>query len=417
MSQPNEGQDRLDYQETADITEVHAAIAREHAEPSADVTPIPTWLSIVCAAALCWAGAYIGMFNGGFSPKVYNEYESSPSAFFPLPGGALAGGGGPAAELTPLQLGAKVYNEICQACHQPTGLGMPGQFPPLAGSEWVDGSEYNEKRVAAIVLKGLKGPITVKGASFNNLMPLQEQLGPKKIAAVLTYVRQAWGNKGGEITEAQVVAAKKEFSSHSDQWTIEEIKKIPLDAKLEGAAAPAAPQAKADAKPGDKPADAKPVAEAKPAVAPAPAPASAAPTFDIASSIASGKGIFMTTCVACHQPNGLGVPGAFPPFDGSEWVNGDIRRLVALVIKGYAGPITVKSVPFNNILIAVDTQFPILKENARLADVLNFIRNSWSNKNSVAVTPEFVQKVRDEFKSRNEPWNAADMEKAFPPGK
>ena len=87
MSQPNEGQDRLDYQETADITEVHAAIAREHAEPSADVTPIPTWLSIVCAAALCWAGAYIGMFNGGFSAKVYNEYEPKPwiaaSAFQP----------------------------------------------------------------------------------------------------------------------------------------------------------------------------------------------------------------------------------------------------------------------------------------------------------------------------------------------
>lgn len=415
MSQPNEGQDRLDYLETADITEVHASIAREHAEPSADVTPIPTWLSILCAGALCWAGIYVGIFHGGFNPKVFNEYESNPTAFFPLPGNATVGPGGPAVELTPLALGEKVFKEVCASCHQLTGTGMPGQFPPLAGSEWVDGSEYNEKRIVAIVLKGFKGPVTVKGAAFNGAMPGQEQaLKPNKIAAVLTYVKQAWGNKGGEISEAQVTAAKKEFLDHGDQWTAEELKKIPLDAKLEGAAAPGTPQA--NAKPADKPADTtKPVAEVKPAVAPAPAPVAA--TFDLASSIASGKAIYATTCIACHLPTGTGLPGTFPPFDGSEWINGDPRRLVALVIKGYSGPITVKGQAFNNILIAVDTQFPQLKDNASLANVLNYVRNEWSNKNSTAVTPDFVQKVRDEFKGRVESWNAADIEKAFPSAK
>ena len=131
---------------------------------------------------------------------------------------------------------------------------------------------------------------------------------------------------------------------------------------------------------------------------------------DIRASAERGKAIFMQTCMACHQPTGLGIPGAFPPFDGSEYVVGDTKRLVALVIKGYTGPITVKGVPFNSMLIAVDTQFAQLKDNAKLADVLNFIRNNWSNKNSVAVTPEFVQKVRDEFQGRAEPWNAADIE-------
>jgi len=412
MSQPSEGQDRLDYIETADITEVHAAIAREHAEPSADVTPIPTWLSLVCAVAMVWAGAYVGVFHGGFDPKVYNEYESSPMPFFPLPQKSI-GGAGAVVELTPLALGEKVYREVCQVCHMPNGLGQTGQIPPLAGSEWVDGSEYNEKRLVAIVLKGLKGPITVKGVAYNNQMPAQEQqLNPKKIAAVTTYVRQAWGNKGGEITEAQVVAAKKEFSSRADQWTADEIKQIPLDAKLEGAAAPASTAVKADA---------KPVAEAKPAGAPAPAPMpappTATPTFDLATSVANGKAIYMTTCTACHMPTGTGVPGAFPPFDGSEWVIGDMKRLVAIVLKGYAGPITVKGQPYNNILIAVDTQFPLLKDNAKLADVLNFIRNSWSNKSSEPVTPELVQKMRDELQGRAEPWNAADIEKAFPTAK
>jgi mono/diheme cytochrome c family protein len=135
---------------------------------------------------------------------------------------------------------------------------------------------------------------------------------------------------------------------------------------------------------------------------------------DIKTSAERGKAVFMMTCMACHQPSGLGIPGAFPPFDGSEYIQGDTKRLVALVIKGYMGPITVKGVNFNNILIAVDTQFPILKENAKLADVLNYVRTAWSNKADTAITPDFVQKIRDEFKDRTTPWNAADLEKAFP---
>jgi mono/diheme cytochrome c family protein len=135
---------------------------------------------------------------------------------------------------------------------------------------------------------------------------------------------------------------------------------------------------------------------------------------DLKASAERGKGIYMQTCMACHQPTGLGIPGAFPPFDGSEYVQGDSRRLVALVIKGYQGPITVKGVQYNNILIAVDTQFPQLKEDAKLADVLNYIRTAWSNKAETAITAEFIQKVRDEFKDRTTPWNAEDFAKAFP---
>ena len=135
---------------------------------------------------------------------------------------------------------------------------------------------------------------------------------------------------------------------------------------------------------------------------------------DLKASADRGKAIYMQTCMACHQPTGLGIPGAFPPFDGSEYVVGDTKRLVALVLKGYTGPITVKGVNFNNILIAVDTQFPILKENAKLADVLNYIRTAWSNKADAAITPDFIQKVRDEFKDRTTPWNAEDLAKAFP---
>jgi len=400
MSQPNEGQDRLDYQETADITEVHAAIAREHAEPSADVTPIPTWLSIVCAAALCWAGIYVGIFHGGFNPKVYNEYESNPTAFFPLPGGATSGPGGSAVELTAIQLGEKVYKEACQACHQPTGLGQAGQFPALAGSEWVDGSEYNENRLVAIVLKGLKGPITVKGAAYNGAMPPQENaLKPNKLAAVLTYVRQAWGNKGGEITEAQVIAAKKEFADRSDQWTIEEIKKIPLDAKLEGAGAPAT-QAKTEPKPGDT---------GKPAV-----PATG--SFDLAASIQRGATLYPTSCGTCHMPNGMGLPPVNPPLVGSELVTGDARRTIAIPLKGINGPLKVGATVFPGPMVPPALMFPaVINDDAKLADVLNYVRNTWGNK-ADAITPEQVKKVRAEFADRPAPWTEAELLN-FPPTK
>ena len=135
---------------------------------------------------------------------------------------------------------------------------------------------------------------------------------------------------------------------------------------------------------------------------------------DIKASAERGKAVYLQTCMACHQPTGLGIPGAFPPFDGSEYVQGDTKRLVALVIKGYMGPIEVKGQKFNNILIAVDTQFPMLKENGKLADVLNYVRNTWGNKADKPVTPEFIEKVREEFKGRTTPWNAEDLAKAFP---
>ena len=67
---------------------------------------------------------------------------------------------------------------------------------------------------------------------------------------------------------------------------------------------------------------------------------------DLKASADRGKGFYMTTCVACHQPTGAGLPGVFPPFDGSEYVVGDARRLVAIVIKGLNGPITVKGTKY-----------------------------------------------------------------------
>ena len=410
MSHPNEGQDRLDYRETADITEVHASVLREHEEPRAGSMPIPMWLGVLCAGALTWAGAYIGIFHGGFSGKVYNEYESSPAAFFPLKGGQQ-GAGGAAAEVPLLALGERVFGANCVACHQATGLGN-AQVPPLAGSEWVDGAEFGDKRLVAILMKGIKGPITVKGTTFNSLMPnLGASMKPRELAAVLTYIRQAWGNKGtGEITEDQVKTAKKDalIADKVGEWSEAELKAIPAGNTIGGGGA-AAPVAAADGKapaPGSTPAAAAVGKASVPSAPAAPATtgADAAAAFSVGDSVNRGKMVYMQTCMACHQPTGLGVPGAFPPLAGTEWATGDSRRLVAIVVKGIQGALTVDGKVYATGLPSPLLSFPQLKDDKNLADVLNYVRNSFGNKVDGVITPEFVGKVRAEFASDATPF-------------
>ncbi len=405
MSQPNEGQERIDYLETSDITEVHASITREHAEPRSGTMPIPTWLGVLCAATLCWAGVYVGVFHGGFSSSVYNEYESSPVAFFPLP--KVEGDGPGEVELPLVQLGEKVYTKNCAVCHQPTGVGQPGAVPPLAASEWVDGSEASEKRLLAILLRGITGPMTVKGANYNSaaMQGFGSQMKPRELAGVLTYIRQAWGNKAGEITEAQVVAAKKFVADKVGAYTEPEIKAIPVADKIEGGA-PAG--------------DAKPVADVKPAtdtkIEAVPAAVPSAGSYDLTTSLANGKTVYMQSCMACHQMTGAGVPGAFPPLVGVDYVTGDPRRLTAIVLKGIVGPMKVKDVVYATGMPNPELTFPVLKDDKNVADVLNYVRNSWGNKAEPVITPEFVTKVREEFKGKTDQWTEADLLN-FPPAK
>jgi mono/diheme cytochrome c family protein len=135
--------------------------------------------------------------------------------------------------------------------------------------------------------------------------------------------------------------------------------------------------------------------------------------FDLKASIERGKPVYMQTCLVCHQPTGLGLPGAFPPLAETDYTTGDPRRMVAMLLKGVQGPLKVKEVTYNNIMLPLDVQFPILKDDGKVADVVNYVRNSFGNKDDKGVTPEFVTKVRAEFASRTTPWTEAELLK-FP---
>ena len=119
--------------------------------------------------------------------------------------------GSPAAATSPAAAantaGASVYNTNCASCHQATGEGVAGAFPPLAGNPTVTGSAA---KVIHIVKYGLKGAITVKGKSYNGMMPpWGTTLSNADIAAVISYVRSSWGNAATPVTVADVKAVAK----------------------------------------------------------------------------------------------------------------------------------------------------------------------------------------------------------------
>jgi nitrite reductase (NO-forming) / hydroxylamine reductase len=101
--------------------------------------------------------------------------------------------------------GQKVYQNFCMACHGPEGKGLPGAFPPVAGSDWI---AANPDRLAGVVLNGLSGPITVNGQQYNAVMPPMPFLSDVDAANVLTFVLNSWGNPGGEIQAAQVAQVR-----------------------------------------------------------------------------------------------------------------------------------------------------------------------------------------------------------------
>ena len=107
-----------------------------------------------------------------------------------------------------IEKGKQVYMGLCFACHQPDGKGLPGAFPPLAGSDFL---KADRDRAVRIVLKGLTGPVTVNGQTINRAMPPQEAvLTDAQIADVLTYVTNSWGNSGEVFRADQVKAIRND---------------------------------------------------------------------------------------------------------------------------------------------------------------------------------------------------------------
>ncbi|HTU71383.1 MAG TPA: cytochrome c [Candidatus Baltobacteraceae bacterium] len=130
---------------------------------------------------------------------------------------AKSGGGNAASSAAPaasaavtaaaVNPGQSVYQANCSTCHQTNGGGVRGAFPPLAQNPTVIGDPI---AVIHDVKFGLSGEIHVNGNGYNGMMPAWgQQLSDSDIAAVITYVRSAWGNKASAVTSAQVAAVSQ----------------------------------------------------------------------------------------------------------------------------------------------------------------------------------------------------------------
>jgi mono/diheme cytochrome c family protein len=166
------------------------ALQREHVDPDEGNQPLHWFLVMLLGAMTMWGGFYIYSTPSG-EDSAYGDQRTIASLRPPeQAAGAMA-------KID----GKQVFGAKCAACHQATGLGVPGVFPPLAGSEWVIG---DEKVLVNVLLHGINGEIEVKGNKYNGAMPAFNTLSDDELAAVLSYIRSDWGNKIPEVKTGTV---------------------------------------------------------------------------------------------------------------------------------------------------------------------------------------------------------------------
>jgi mono/diheme cytochrome c family protein len=197
-----------------------APTAPEETEPTAELRAVPVWLFVSLALLMYWGALYFDARGGGFNAQVYEPYRSFEEVATLQPKS-------PEGEM--FAKGRRVFQVYCMVCHQASGLGTPGQFPPLAGSEWVLTASPN--RIIRLVLNGGQGPIEVKGQTFGAaaMPPWKDLLKDEDIAAALTYVRQnkEWGNSAPEVKPEQIKVIRDKIKDRSDPFSADELKGIP----------------------------------------------------------------------------------------------------------------------------------------------------------------------------------------------
>lgn len=111
----------------------------------------------------------------------------------------------------------------------------------------------------------------------------------------------------------------------------------------------------------------------------------------LAEQLEDGQKVYRRTCVACHQVQGQGLTGAYPPLAKADYLNADVNRAIEFVVKGHSGGITVNGQSYNGVMP------PQQLNDEQIADVLTYVYNNWDN-NKTIVTQEQVRKVKSQKK-------------------
>jgi mono/diheme cytochrome c family protein len=243
--------------------------------------------------------------------------------------------------------GKQIYQGACLACHLAEGEGMPDLgVPPLAGTDFFS---KDKSRSIRILLNGIVGPIAVNGHPFNGFMtdlPMQLTFGlpdtslDDRIADVLTYAMNSWGNRYGTVTPDEVVSIRAGDSVYR-------IRPLRLSE------------------------------DEHPATTTAPAPVSPAM-----------RSAYISMCANCHREDGgQGLQRSIPPLAGSDFLSVDKERSIRLLITGMRGPMVVNNRSYNSLM-------PVqVFSDQQIADLVNYELNAWGN-NFGTVTTADVAKVR-----------------------
>lgn len=160
-------------------------------------------VAAVVTTVLLLGGIWLFFAASGVTNKALEEVAAPPVA--EGHGGQATTSGAAAAVDEALKTkGEGVYGANCAGCHQATGEGLAGTFPPLAGNP----NLADAKHVTSVVVKGLSTGVEVKGVKYTQPMPGFSQLSDEEVAAVATYVRNSWGNSFGGVTPDEAKAAR-----------------------------------------------------------------------------------------------------------------------------------------------------------------------------------------------------------------
>jgi mono/diheme cytochrome c family protein len=180
-----------------DVLKLHRFVLREAEEPGEARASGPWWLWAAVVLTVFIGGVYLGRHFGSFGVETHIGYVKP---------GTVPARAPPRIEAVAAS-GEAVYAQHCASCHQPDGRGLPGAFPPLAGSEWVTG---DTDRLIDVILNGLSGSITVAGRTYNGVMPAwKDQLTDGEIAAVASFIRQMGDNDAPPVDAAAVARRRK----------------------------------------------------------------------------------------------------------------------------------------------------------------------------------------------------------------
>ncbi|HUA38478.1 MAG TPA: cytochrome c [Candidatus Sulfopaludibacter sp.] len=185
------------------------------AAPTVSRSTVPIWIIVLTLMLLFLGMVYFDHHGGWFDSQVYGPYASAEELelYQPKSGAAAI-----------LARGKAHYDQVCGLCHGADGLGKPGQAPPLAGSEWVEGIQ----RFASIPLAGVSGQLPVKGQTWSLSMPaMGAAMSDEDLADVLTYIHASWGNQQGPVTADEVKAIRAKLGAHPQPFSGETLKALP----------------------------------------------------------------------------------------------------------------------------------------------------------------------------------------------